>query len=143
MDTCGGPPELGSDDFTRRFALRAGNLMWFLGAGASASAGIPTAGDMVWEFKQLLYVSQRRVALQSVSDLSNPAIRGQLQAHIDSIGTLPAAGSPDEYASLFEAVYPAEPDRRAYLDAKLSGAKPSYGHLALAALMHAQKARLV
>lgn len=143
IDTGNGPPELGSDDFTRRFALRAANLMWLLGAGASASAGIPTAGDMVWEFKQLLYVSQRRVALQSVSDLSNPAIRAQLQNHVDAAGTFPAAGFPDEYASLFEAVYPAESDRRAYLDAKLSGAKPSYGYLALAALMRAQKARLV
>jgi NAD-dependent SIR2 family protein deacetylase len=138
-----GLPELDSDDFTRRFAFRAANLMWFLGAGASASAGIPTAGDMVWEFKQLLYVSQRRAALQSVSDLSNPAIRAQLQSHIDAVGTLPAADSPEEYASLFEGVYPAESDRRAYLDAKLLGAKPSYGHLALAALMRAQKARVV
>jgi NAD-dependent SIR2 family protein deacetylase len=137
------PPELASDVFTRRFALRAANLMWFLGAGASASAGIPTAGDMVWEFKQLLYVSQRRATIQSVSDLSNPAIRAQLQSHIDAAGSLPAAGTPDEYASLFESVYPAESDRRAYLDAKLSGAKPSYGHLALAVLMRAQRARVV
>ena len=37
-------PNVGADDFARRFALRAGNLMWLLGAGASASAGIPTAG---------------------------------------------------------------------------------------------------
>jgi SIR2-like protein len=137
------PPELGVDDFTRRFALRAANLMWFLGAGASASAGIPTAWDMVWEFKQLLYVSQRRVALQSVADLSNPAIRAQLQAHIDAAGTLPAAGSPEEYAGLFEAAYPAESDRRAFRDAKLTGAKPSYRHLALAVLMRAQRSRLV
>jgi hypothetical protein len=98
---------------------------------------------MIWEFKQLLYVSQRRVAFQSVADLSNPAIRGQLQAHIDAAGTLPAAGSPDEYAGLFEAVYPAELDRRAFLDAKVTGAKPSYGHLALAVLMRAQRCRLV
>jgi hypothetical protein len=137
------PPELRVDDFTRRFALRAANLMWFLGAGASASAGIPTAWDMVWEFKQLLFVSQRRVALQSVADLSNPVIRAQLQAHIDAAGTLPAAGSPEEYAGLFEAAYPAESDRRAFLDAKLTGAKPSYGHLALAVLMRAQQSRLV
>ena len=135
--------QLRIDDFTRRFALRASNLMWFLGAGASASAGIPTALDMVWEFKQLLFVSQRRVALQTVADLSNPAIRVQLQAHIDAAGTLPAAGSPEEYAGLFEAVYPAESDRRAFLDAKLSGAKPSYGHLALAVLMRAQRTRLI
>jgi hypothetical protein len=98
---------------------------------------------MIWDFKQLLYVSQRRVAFQSVADLSNPAIRAQLQAHIDAAGTLPAAGSPDEYAGLFEAVYPAELDRRAFLDAKVMGAKPSYGHLALAVLMRAQRCRLV
>jgi hypothetical protein len=137
------PPELRIDDFTRRFALRAANLMWFLGAGASASAGIPTALDMVWEFKQLLFASQRRVPLQTVADLSNPAIRAQVQAHIDARGTLPGAGSPEEYAGLFEAVYPAESDRRAFLDAKLTGAKPSYGHLALAALMRTQRTRLV
>lgn len=33
------------DDFVRRFSMRTGNLMWLLGAGASASAGIPTAWD--------------------------------------------------------------------------------------------------
>src|ERR1019366_6971945 len=35
-----GLPESGADDFARRFALRAANLMWLLGAGASASAGM-------------------------------------------------------------------------------------------------------
>jgi NAD-dependent SIR2 family protein deacetylase len=136
-------PQIGADDFARRFTLRAGNLMWFLGAGASASAGVPTAEEMVWEFKQQLFSSQRRVSPQTVTDLSNPAVRAQLQAHIDSSGHLPPSGAPDEYAALFEAVYPAEADRRAYLDAKVSGAKPSYGHLALATLMRAQLTRLV
>jgi hypothetical protein len=134
---------LGADDFARRFSLRAGNLMWLLGAGASASAGVPTAWDMVWEFKQQLYISQRRVSPQTVTDLSNPTIRVLLQAHIDSSGNLPPSGSTDEYAALFEAVYPAEADRRAYLDAKMGGAKPSYGHLALATLMRAQRTRLI
>jgi hypothetical protein len=41
------------------------NLMWFLGSGASAAAGIPTAFDMVWEFKQQLFISQRRVSFYS------------------------------------------------------------------------------
>ncbi len=143
MDEENRTPQIEADDFARRFSLRAGNLMWLLGAGASASAGIPTAGDMVWEFKQQLFISQRRATPQAVADLSSPAIRAQLQAHIDSSGSLPAPGSPDEYASLFEAVYPAEADRRAYIDAKMAGAKLSYGHLALATLMRAQLTRLV
>ena len=135
--------EIGSDDFARRFSLRSANIMWLLGAGASASAGIPTALDMVWEFKQQLFVSQRRVAPHTVSDLSNPGVRSQLQAHIDSSDKLPQSGVPEEYAELFEAVYPAEADRRIYLDSKLRGAKPSYGHMALATLMRASLSRLV
>lgn len=134
---------VGADDFARRFTLRSKNLMWFLGAGASASAGIPTAWDLIWEFKQQLYISQRRVSPQSVSDLSSPAIRTLLQAHIDSLGNLPAPGAPEEYAGLFEAVYPSEGDRRSFIDAKMVGAKPSYGHLALATLMRGNLTRLV
>jgi NAD-dependent SIR2 family protein deacetylase len=132
-----------ADDFARRFALRAGSIMWLLGAGASASAGIPTAGDMIWEFKQRLYVSQRRVEPHAVADLSNPAVRWRLQSHIDTSGTFPAAGEPDEYAALFEAVYSAEADRRSYIDSKMAGASPSYGHLALATLMRAGHTRLL
>lgn len=131
------------DDFARRFSQRAGRLMWFLGAGASAAAGIPAALDMVWEFKQQLYVSQRRVSEKSVADLSNPAVRAQLQSHIDATGKYPPNGAPDEYASLFEAVWSSEADRRSYLDSKVAGAKPSYGHLALATLMRASLTKLV
>ena len=71
-------PYIGADDFARRFSLRAQNLMWLLGAGASASAGVPTAAD-----------------------------------------------------------------RRAYLDGKLAGAKPSYGHIALATLIKTNWTRIV
>ena len=117
--------------------------MWLLGAGASASAGLPTATDMIWQFKQELFVSQRKVSRQSVADLSNPAIQVQLQTYIDSFKRLPCAEDPGEYAALFEEVYPSEGDRRAYINAKLAGAKPSYGHLALATLMRANRTRLI
>jgi SIR2-like domain len=117
--------------------------MWLLGAGASAAGGIPTAGDMIWEFKQRLYISQRRVEPHAVADLSNPAVRARLQGHIDASGSFPPVGSPAEYAALFEAVYPAEADRRSYLDAKMTGASPSYGHVALATLMRSGQARLL
>jgi NAD-dependent SIR2 family protein deacetylase len=136
-------PIVATDDFARRFSRRGGNLMWLLGAGASAAAGIPTAWDMIWEFKQQLYVSQRRVSAKQVADLANPAVRRELQTFIDGIGSLPAPGSPDEYAALFESVYPSEADRRTYIASKISGAKPSYGHVALATLMKGGRCRLV
>jgi NAD-dependent SIR2 family protein deacetylase len=134
-------PTIASDDFARRFSQRGGNLMWLLGAGTSAAAGIPTAWDMIWDFKQQLYVSQRRVSPNIVADLANPAVRRELQLFIDGIGHLPSSGSSDEYAALFEAAYPSEADRRTYIASKISGAKPSYGHLALATLMRGGRAR--
>ena len=117
--------------------------MWFLGAGASASSGVPTAIDMIWQFKRSLFISQNSSASDSSVDLSQPAMRSRIDAHIKSMGGMPSPGAPDEYAVLFEAAYPAEADRRTVLDAALAGAKPSYGHLALATLMRHDLVRLV
>lgn len=136
-------PTVAADDFARRFSMRSGGLMWFLGAGASAAAGIPTAWDMIWEFKQQLFVSQRRVSAKAVADLSNPAVRRALQSFIDGLGRYPTTGAPEEYAALFESAYPSEHDRRTYIAAKLTGAKPSFGHIALASLMKAGWTRVV
>lgn len=143
LDPALGVPEIPPDDFSRRASMRGGNLMWLLGAGASAAAGIPTAGDMIWEFKQRLFVSQRHASAEMVADLASANVRQRLQDHIDSMANLPRSGSPDEYSDLFEAVYPSESDRQKYLDAKITGARPSYGHLALATLMRANRARLL
>ena len=117
--------------------------MWFLGAGASASAGLPTAMDMIWEFKQILFASQNRSWSQTSVDLSQPGVRNRIDAHIESLGNMPPPGAPEEYAALFESAYPAESDRRAFLDGKLTGAKPSYGHIALATLMRHEQTRMV
>lgn len=96
------------DDFARRFSLRASNMMWFLGAGASASAGVPTAMDMIWGFKQALFISQNRGSSQASVDLSQPAVRSRIDAHIESLGIFTSTGTSDEYATLFQAAYPAE-----------------------------------
>ena len=143
MTPSNGTPEIAADDFVRRFTMRASNLMWLLGAGASASSGIPTVSDMIWDFKQRLFVTQRNATLRSVADLSDPNIRFKLQSFIESLNDYPALASPDEYASLFERVYPAESDRRTYIDSKIKGGKASYGHVALATLMRATLVKLV
>lgn len=136
-------PLVDHDDFVRRFSQRASKLMWLLGAGASASSGVPTAWEMIWEFKQRIYSSQRHVSIRSVSDLSNPAVQRLLQSHIDSSGAYPQYGAPDEYASLFEAAWPSEIDRQIYIEGKLRGAKVGYGQLGLATLMQGSLTRIV
>jgi hypothetical protein len=41
--------------FARGFALRAKQTAWLLGAGASADAGVPTAGQLIDELLAVLY----------------------------------------------------------------------------------------
>ena len=137
------PTYIAYDDFCRRFSMRAPNLMWFLGAGASASAGVPTAGDMIWDFKRRLFISQRGAEQHEVADLSNLLVRQKLQHHIGSLNGMPEPGDDDEYSVLFEAVFPSESDRRTYLQQQVSSAKPSYGHIALATLLKGRLARIV
>jgi NAD-dependent SIR2 family protein deacetylase len=129
--------------FLRLFQLRAAQIMWFLGAGASRSAGIKTAGDMIWDFKQRLYRSQKKLPPSAITDIGEPAVRRKLQAHFDGLGGFPSAGSETEYSSYFEATYHAPRDRRAYLDELIGRGKPSFGHHALALLMAEDLCRII
>lgn len=130
-------------EFLRVFPLRVPNLMWFLGAGASASAGIRTAGQMIWHFKQQIYCTQERISSASCPDLGDHAFRARLDRYFESKGGYPTPGSDDEYAFYFELAYPAERDRRSYIDRMVSGFRPSQGHLALAALAKLNMLRVI
>jgi NAD-dependent SIR2 family protein deacetylase len=131
------------EEFLRVYPVRAPNLVWLLGAGASAAAGIPTAGALIWQFKRTLFCAAQRISVKSCEDLSDAAIQRRLDCYFESLGGFPPTGSPDEYSAYFEAAYPDAKDRRSILQGFLTGVKPSYGHLALAALMKMDKARIV
>jgi hypothetical protein len=128
--------------FLRRHGARAPGLMWFLGAGASASAGVPTAEQMIWDFKRTIFCSEERVPLAACQYIDDPRVRERIQRHFSS-GGHPTPGDPIEYAHYFELAFPDERDRRRYIDARVKGATPSFGHTALAALMAADRARAV
>jgi NAD-dependent SIR2 family protein deacetylase len=122
-------------EFLRIYPIRAKNLMWFLGAGASAGARVPTATDLMWSFKRTIYCSEQKISPKLFDDLSDESTRRRIQTYLDATTRFPAPGDPEEYAALFEYAYPDPKDRRTKLDAFLSGAQPSYGHRVLASLM--------
>ena len=49
---------LKASQFATRFALRPQQFAWLLGAGASASAGIPTGFMMIRDFKTRLFCQE-------------------------------------------------------------------------------------
>ena len=130
-------------EFLRVYAARGPNLGWLLGAGASATSGIATAEDMVWDFKRTIYCAEQRVPIQACQDLSDPLVRRKLQGFFDGDKRYPAKDSDSEYAELFTIAYPNEADRRRYIERMVSVATPSYGHIAFAVLMAISKIRAV
>src|SRR2546421_6220730 len=75
---------MNSAEFLRQYEVRAPNIMWLLGAGASAAAGVPTAFHMIWDFKRTLYCSAQKIPISACEDLSSPNVRGRLQNYFDA-----------------------------------------------------------
>jgi SIR2-like domain len=136
-------PRLDLASFLRLHGARAPSLQWLLGAGTSATAGVPTAWHMIWDFKRAIFCSEQRVALSTCQNLSDPALRERIQRHFDAAGGHPPLDDPLEYSHYFELAYPDEKDRRAFIDAKVRGVEPSFGHTCLGVLIAAARARIV
>lgn len=131
------------EDFVTTFHNRSPNLMFLLGAGASASSKIPTAGDMIWDFKRTIYCANNRLSIRNIPDISNLSIRTKIQQYFDSLKSFPLEGASEEYEAYFEHLHRTEADRRKYIDGMTSSAVPSYGHVALATLLALKKVRIV
>lgn len=123
-------------EFTAIYCARPQNFAWFLGAGASRSAGLPTATDILWDIKRKYYCREENQEL-SRQDIQNPAVRDRIQSFMDSRG-FPPHGAPEEYAAYFERIFRDDKERqRRYLKAILSeeGVTLSVGNRVLGAML--------
>lgn len=116
------------------FAVSGARIGWLFGAGASASGGIPTAGQLLDKFKAVLYASQNNLATTEVR-MGDPLVGERVRRYFDNAHGLPPLGDPDEYATAFEAAYPDPAVRREWLARWTANGRPSYGHRVVAALM--------
>lgn len=130
--------ELSGRAFAERFALNPAGYAWLLGAGASATAGIPTGYQMIQEFRTRLYASQAGISLREI-DFADPIWQARIDRHHERQGTLPPKWDPSEYSRAFEALYPTPEDRRLYIKNQVSKGSPSLGHKVLGSLLSARK----
>lgn len=131
-------------DLTTTFCARPQQFAWFLGAGTSAVAGLPTAWDVIWDLKRRYY---RREENQDISrqDLQIPAIRTRIQAYLRSRG-FPEEGDTEEYTTYFLKIFGENKERqRQYLSSLLSEDKVtlSVGNRVLGALLMTSRTRAV
>lgn len=132
------PKVLSGGEFARIFSTRAPRIAWFLGAGSSAAADIPTGYDMILDFKTRLYTEATGLTLDQV-DCTDPLWRARISAHFDGQHGFPPDGDPTEYSVAFAAVYPDPRDRRSYIDEQVRKGSGSYGHRVLASLISTRR----
>jgi len=136
--------QISESDFLQHYIQNAQHLMWFLGAGTSRSAGLPTATDIIWDLKRRYYCLHENQNLQS-HDINNSAIKHRIQAYMDSKG-FPPLWSPEEYSFYFDLMFSNDDQaQQSYIHKELASDKVSLniGHRVLAGLMEMGCARIV
>jgi hypothetical protein len=131
-------------EFVRRAAAALPRIMWFLGAGASRTAGMPTAADIIWDLKRRYYCLHENQDLQA-HNVNNQSIRAKIQDYFGSRG-FPPLDSPDEYAFYFSLTFGGDlAEQQRYISGVLNPDKIALniGHRVLAALLEAGLARVI
>ena len=124
---------LSQEQFIRNYSVMAdGEVDFFLGAGASIASGIPTGGDLIWEFKRTLYCSECGISTEKYKDLALPSTRRTLQEYFDKKGGCPEQYAPEEYSFYFEQCYSDPLARKRFMESIVTGREPSIGYLCLA-----------
>jgi hypothetical protein len=122
---------------------RPQNFAWFLGAGASRTAGLPTATDIIWDLKRRYYCQQENEEI-SRQDVQLEAVRTRIQSYMASNG-FPAEWAPEEYSTYFEKIFGDDKERqRRYLAAILAEDKAtlSVGNRVLGAMLSSGLSRV-
>ena len=124
---------LTQEQFVRNFSVMAeGEVDFFLGAGASIASGIPTGGDLIWEFKRNIYCSECGISVEKYKDVALPSTRTMLQEYFNQKGTCPVQYAPEEYSFYFEQCYNDPLARKRFIEMLVSEHEPSLGYLCLA-----------
>lgn len=134
MDTAA-PDPVPVGAFARGFALRAPQTAWLLGAGASADAGVPTAGQLIDELLAVLYCSENGIRRADLA--RDPRWQERVRVFYDDRLGLPPLADNGFYSAIFEKVYPDRDARARFVMTQLAGRRPHAGQHMLAAMVAA------
>ncbi|MFC4630099.1 SIR2 family protein [Promicromonospora alba] len=128
--------------FVRAWAVQMQRCAWFFGAGASASAGLPTATQIRDDLLLRVYAERHQLRREDLHP-NDPVIAAKLLEYFNDRNGMVAFGAPNDYSRAFELALPDEPARHRYLQHKLADKQPSYGQRILGALLSGGQADLV
>jgi len=114
----------------------------FLGAGASLSSCIPSAGQCVEEWKREIFVANNPTMKDSVSEQSILSVQKRIDGWLQANGCWPEEGV-DDYSFFIEQCHPIPDDRRRYFEQWILTARPYIGYQLLCILAQANIIRSV
>lgn len=110
---------MNQSEFARIICEQPQSHAWFLGAGASRNANLPTAEDIITDLKRRFYCSEENQKF-STKDLQNEAVRAQIEGYLRSRG-FPERWSAEEYTTYFETIFGEDRERqRRYISSILA-----------------------
>lgn len=113
------------DNFARKFSVTSNKqFAFFLGAGASANSNVPTALEMILDFKRRLYASEKSIKITNIEQRFY-----EFEKEIENWVRIKYTNIPkNEYGFFFEKTFSSSQDRRNYIKEMLKFSKPSIGY---------------
>jgi len=122
-------PVLKIDEFVRSIQINKRTPHGlFLGAGASVTSGVPSAGASIWDWKRQIFLTQNPGLEDHFQEITLGSVRKRLQQGLDAQRRWPSEGHDDEYNVFVQACYPLSSDRTRYFQELSRDAKPFSGY---------------
>ncbi|GAA4362985.1 SIR2 family protein [Nocardioides caricicola] len=130
------------DEFTTIWALQRSKFAWLLGAGTSASAGVPLATSIRDRLLFDRYAVEQQLVRQTMDD-TDPAWVQRVHTYFDGKNGMPRLGSDGDYSAAFERCLPDESARKALLRELIEHVRPGFGQRIFGGLVMAGACDLV
>ena len=131
------------DEFVRSIRVnRNSPHALFLGAGASLSSGVPSAGRCIDEWKRDIFVTNNPTLSEHVSEITLSSVMRRIDNWLRQNGSWPA-DDEDDYSYFIEKCLPIADDRRKFFEPWIRDARPHVGYQLLCSLAEAQIIRSV
>ncbi len=131
-------PTIELDEFVRSVGVnRSSPHTLFLGAGASMTSGVPSAGACIWQWKKSIYCTNNPGFEEQVAELSLPVVQERIDRWLRVNGYMPS-DRKDEYCHFIETCLPIADDRRRFFEPWIRKARPHVGYQLLCMLSAAK-----
>lgn len=132
------------DALIRSICLRERHYMFFLGAGASITSGVPSAWECIWNWKRSLFLTQNsHINPTLFGSATLPHVQHQIQKWLEQQRIHPPLNSQEEYSHYVESCFQFAKDRQGEFRGMARKATPHVGYQLLGLLMETGKVKWI